>query len=102
MQESTEISSLSINNAVITGDWIFDTSEIIIEASDDDSNYSIIKAESFDSDKDHRAEISEHKVEFEPVTAQYFKVTVKTSVMPDWHPGKGRRAFIFVDEIVLN
>lgn len=102
MQESTEISSLSINNAVITGDWIFDTSEIIIEASDDDSNYSIIKAESFDSDKDHRTEISEHKVEFEPVTAQYFKVTVKTSVMPDWHPGKGRRAFIFVDEIVLN
>lgn len=102
MQESTEISSLSINNAVITGDWIFDTSEIIIEASDVDSNYSIIKAESFDSDKDHRAEISEHKVEFEPVTAQYFKVTVKTSVMPDWHPGKGRRAFIFVDEIVLN
>ena len=102
MQESTEISSLSINNAVITGDWIFDTSEIIIEASDDDSNYNIIKTESFDSDKDHRAEISEHKVEFEPVTAQYFKVTVKTSVMPDWHPGKGRKAFIFVDEIVLN
>ena len=102
MQEPTEISSLSINNAVITGDWIFDTSEIIIEASDDDSNYNIIKTESFDSDKDHRAEISEHKVEFEPVTAQYFKVTVKTSVMPDWHPGKGRKAFIFVDEIVLN
>ena len=39
---------------------------------------------------------------FDPVTAHYFRITVKLSVIPEWHPGKGNRAFIFVDEIRLD
>lgn len=103
MKEPTEVSRVEINNAVVTGDWIFDASEIVVEVSDDDKVYRQIVAEQIvDSHNDHWEAISNHTVTFNPVTAQYYKVTVKPSIMPEWHGGKGRRAFIFVDEIVLN
>ena len=101
--EATEISSAAIRNAVVTGDWIFDASEIIIEASDDNKTFNRVHAEKIDdTHTTHWQDVSSHKVTFEPVTARYFKVTVKCSTMPEWHPGKGKRAYIFVDEIELN
>ena len=103
MLQPTEISSLEIRNAVVTGDWIFDSSEITLEYSDDNSSYVTVLTETIvDENEDHRAEISTHSLSFDPVKARYFKVTVKPSVMPEWHPGSGRRAYIFVDEISMN
>ena len=103
MLQPIEISSLEINNAVVTGDWIFDTSEISIESSNDGNNYSTVATKTIiDENDEHWAEISTHQLSFEPDTARYFKVSVKCSTMPDWHPGNGRRAYIFVDEIKLN
>lgn len=31
----------------------------------------------------------------------YVEVTVRSGKLPDWHPGKGNSAFIFVDELNL-
>ena len=51
----------------------------------------------------HWEEIVNHHLTFNPVTARYFKVTIKTlDKMPVWHAGVGRKAFMFVDEIALN
>lgn len=101
--QPTEISRAEIRNAVVTGDWIFDASEIIIESSADNKTFApVIDQTVTDEHKDHWAEISTHKLTFEPVEARYFRVTVKPSLMPAWHPGKGNRAFIFVDEIRLD
>ncbi|MDD4452875.1 MAG: beta-N-acetylhexosaminidase, partial [Proteiniphilum sp.] len=87
----------------VTGDWIFDASEIIIESSADNKTFVPVVTEAVtDEHKDHWAEISSHKLSFEPVEARYFKVTVKPSLIPEWHAGKGNRAFIFVDEIRLD
>lgn len=103
MLEATEISSAEIRNAVITGDWIFDASEIVLEASDDNATFRPVYTEKTAITKtDHWSEISVHNLSFSPVTARYFKITVKPSVMPEWHPGKGKKAYIFVDEITLN
>jgi len=103
MLQPTEISSLSINNAVVTGDWIFDASEIIIESSDDKNVFNQVLSELIiDENTDHRADISTHSLTFDPVKARYYKVTVKPTIMPKWHPGSGNRAFIFVDEVSLN
>ena len=102
MLEPTEVSSLEINNAVVTGDWIFDSSEITIESSDDKSIYNLVATETISDDKDeHWADISTHSISFEPITSRYYKITVKPSLMPTWHPGSERRAYIFVDEISL-
>ncbi len=101
--QPSEISKAEVKNAVVTGDWIFDASEIIIESSADNKTFVPVVTEAVtDEHKDHWAEISSHKLSFEPVEARYFKVTVKPSLIPEWHAGKGNRAFIFVDEIRLD
>lgn len=102
MLEPTEISSAEIRNCVVTGDWIFDASEIIIEASEDNEEFNLVNSEKYiDANKDHWSDVATHTLTFDPVTARYFKVTVKPTVMPMWHPGKGKNAYIFVDEISL-
>ncbi len=103
MLQSTEVSSLTVRNAVVTGDWIFDASKIVLEASDDGSSYTLVTEETVvDVHTSHWADISVHSLSFEPTAARYFKVTVQPTTMPAWHPGSGNKAFIFVDEIQLN
>jgi len=103
MLEPTEISKAEIRNAVVTGDWIFDASEIVIESSSNDSIFTPVYREKLiDANTSHWSDIAVHSLTFEPVTARYFKVTVKPTTMPEWHPGKGNPAFIFVDEIKLD
>ncbi len=99
----TSISKAQIRTDVVTGDWIFDASEFSIESSNDGTNFTSVKSEKYnDNHSDNYSEIVTHTIQFDPVTARYFRITVQPSVMPDWHPGKGNRAYIFVDEIVLN
>ncbi|MBK5196182.1 MAG: family 20 glycosylhydrolase [Proteiniphilum sp.] len=101
--QPTEISSAEIRNTVVTGDWIFDASAITIESSTDNQSFTTVISKTISDEKsEHWSDISTHSLSFEPVTARYFKVTVRPSVMPAWHPGNGNRAFIFVDEIMLN
>lgn len=103
MLQPTEISSAEIRNCVLTGDWIFDASEITVESSDDNKTFALVKTEKItDSHTDNWQEVVTHALSFEPVTARYYKVIVKPTPMPQWHPGYGRDAYIFVDEVVLN
>lgn len=101
--ESTEISNAVIRNTVLTIDGIFDAAEIVVESSDDHQNFTKVASITIsDQNLKHWSDISVHTLTFEPVTARYFKITVKSSVMPDWHPNKGSRAFMFLDEIRLD
>jgi hypothetical protein len=37
-----------------------------------------------------------------PLKVRYLRVeAVNIGVCPDWHPGKGQKAWIFIDEIVV-
>lgn len=103
MLEPTEITTAEIRNCVLTGDWIFDASEITIAVSDDNKTFSTIKTENIShANTGHWQEIVIHSLIFNPVTARYYKIIVKPTQMPEWHPGNGKKAYIFVDEIVLN
>lgn len=103
MKEPTEISTANIRTAVVTGDWIMDAKEIVVEASNDNKKFKRIKRKFVkDTHTTHWQDIVEHSLEFKPTLARYFKVTVKTNTLPKWHAGKGRKAFLFVDEIALN
>ena len=105
MLQPTEISVADINTNVVTGDWIFDAEEIIIESSNDNENFETVDAKTgINVKKKHWEEVVNHHLAFDTaVTARYFKVTIKTlDAMPEWHSGKGRKAFLFVDEIALN
>ncbi len=103
MLQPTEISSLTVRNAVVTGDWIFDASRIALEASEDGTTYTLVAEEAItDEHSDHWADIVVHSLSFEPAAARYFKVTMQPTLMPKWHPGSGKNAFIFIDEIQLD
>jgi len=104
MLEPTGISKAEIRNAVVTGDWVFDASEITIASSNNDSVFTTVKSEKYiDANMENRSsDVVTHTLTFDPVTARYFRITVKPSIIPAWHPGKGNKAFIFVDEIVLD
>ncbi len=103
MLEPTTLSKAEIRNAVVTGDWVFDASEITIASSNNDSVFTTVKSEKYiDANMENRSDVVTHTLTFDPVTARYFRITVKPSIIPAWHPGKGNKAFIFVDEIVLD
>ena len=104
MQQPTEILKATIRNCVVTGDWIMDAEEIVIESSADGKNFTKVHSEKIVEEKTtYYSDINTHNLSFNPVTARYYKVTVKTvKSMPDWHTGKGKPAYIFVDEIALN
>ena len=104
MLQPTEISSLEFSTNVVTGDWIFDAEEVIVEVSDDNENFeTIVSEKGLNTKNEHWEEVVDHNYTFDATTARYFKVTIKTlQEMPEWHAGKGRPAYVFVDEIVLN
>ena len=50
-----------------------------------------------------RNAIVTHSLAFDPVNARYVRVSLQPETsMPDWHAGKGKPAFIFVDEVEIN
>jgi len=43
------------------------------------------------------------KLEFSPAAFLYYKITAKNiSKLPVWHPGKGEKGWLFIDEIFFN
>ena len=102
--QATEISTLDFGTNVVTGDWIFDAEEVIIESSNDNENFETVFSEKgFNVKEEHWQEVVKHHFTFDAATARYFKVTIKSlQDMPKWHTGYGQSAYVFVDEIALN
>jgi hexosaminidase len=104
--QPTEFASVSVNNNVNWGDWIFDARSLAVEVSDDGVVFTPVKAEQYEAlteaNRDERNGIQNHTLTFEPQTARYLRVIMESEKsMPEWHSGKGRPAFMFVDEIVV-
>ncbi|NLA63281.1 MAG: family 20 glycosylhydrolase, partial [Bacteroidales bacterium] len=104
MLQPTEISSVEFKTNVVTGDWIFDAEEVIVETSDDNENFeTIVSEKGLNVKNEHWQEVVNHNYTFDATSARYFKVTIKSlHEMPEWHGGKGNPAYVFVDEIALN
>ncbi len=99
---ATPVASVGLNALVITGDWIFRPSAIRVSASDDDQNYTLVKELLPEAPIAHVDAIESYRVDFETINARFIKVEVASvKKMPEWHSGKGRPAYVFVDEIVV-
>lgn len=96
----TLVSNVVFKNLVNTGDWIFDAAEIIIDKSDNNTDFNNVRTEILPNKyTSHKIELVNHNISFDPITTQYLKITIKPNILPEWHNGSGGRAFIFVDEI---
>ena len=100
---SQEVSSVTVNTSVNKEDWVFGARGVVVSVSEDGENYKEVVNENYPQMKKEDADkIYTHKLEFAATQARYVKVKVLVEAsMPEWHGAKGRRAFIFVDEVIV-
>lgn len=101
LKKPTEVSSVSLNTCVDKGSWIFDARNIEVSLSTDGINFTSVAKHSLPAmEKNSADNINTYELKFSQTKARYIKVYATSEHnIPDWHSGKGKPAFLFVDEI---
>lgn len=101
LKKETSIGKAWVRTYVEMGEEILDLRSLSVAVSADGKNYKEVKKENYPAaTKKSKNGIFTHELTFDPVSARYVKFTAKPEYsIPAWHGGKGRPAFIFVDEI---
>lgn len=101
---STAIHHIEINYLTEPRSWIFEPTEITVEISDDGINYKQIviqknNAENWNNGKG----INVFSRDFEFVKARYVRFrAINRGICPAHHPGEGGKAWVFINEIVVD
>jgi hypothetical protein len=100
---SQPIRKLSLGCIQDQGAWIFMPSEVTFFKSDDGAAFSKISTIANDVDEHQAGALTrEFSTTFKGLKCRYIKVVAKNrGVCPDWHPGAGRKAWLFADEISI-
>jgi len=103
LEPSGEVSTLSMNFLCDHVSWIFLPSEVIIEASENGTDFVTVASRKFETTGFNQDIIPVHmEYEFPPVKASKLKITARSlKKCPEWHRGAGQPSWIFVDEIVV-
>lgn len=101
----TAMQQVAFNTCVEKGSWIYDVRKVVISVSDDGVNFQNVVEKNYPAltEADENG-IKTHSFELPAgTTARYLKVlAVPETSIPDWHTvAKGKRGFLFVDEIVV-
>lgn len=98
-----QYSQVSFNVFVLKGDWIHDVRKVEISVSDDSQTFrTVAQAEYPALSQDDPDGIMNKTFDFEPQDARYLKVKASPEYsLPQWHTGKGKPSFVFVDEIAV-
>lgn len=98
------VSKIIMGCLVDVNNWIFPPQRIEVFVSDDGYNFTSVLKEDYLINKDFcKNGIRNIELKIPSVDAVYLKVVAEPlKYIPNWHPGKGTKAFLFVDEIVIN
>lgn len=105
LQETKEISSVSLGTYLVPGDYIFGLTGLEIYGSNDGSAYSKIASKTIPVlEKGSKNNVLKRDtVSFGKTKARYVRIIGKnTPVLPKWHPGAGKRTYLFLDEITID
>lgn len=86
-------------------DYIFNPQDMVVYTSEDGENFTeVARADYGLTGGVHDGNgNNEYKLSFQETSAKYLKVTAKTlEALPEWHSGKGRPGFVFIDEVMVN
>ena len=102
MEDEKEISSVSVSSCLVPGDYIFGLKGLEVHVSSDGKTYRKIASKSIPElekgSKNHVTRLDE--LSFDQTKARFVRIVGKcTPVLPSWHPGAGKKAFLFVDEV---
>lgn len=102
--EAKEVSRISVHCIENNGSWIFAPRGLHIWTSTDGKNW----VKQVDSRYPVNASMQEVKTHVlseplpKPVSCRYLKVQVESLLKnPPWHPGKGQKCWVFVDEMLV-
>jgi len=101
--EKLPLEKIKIGMLQDAASWIFYPKSVSYAFSNDGINYSENLSIEFDELKDMRAKVINRVVlPLMNIKAQFIKVKIINSKhCPDWHPNKGGKAWLFVDEISI-
>ncbi len=102
LETKTEISKVNITFLKNQASWIFLPTEIELYASGDIKEFKLIDRQIFSgSDKDLTINLKSYEYQGS-FNAQFIKVIARNmGQCPEWHPGKGENAWLFVDEVII-
>jgi hypothetical protein len=100
--KKTEFNTISINFLSNQASWIFLPYEIEVLAGNNTDHMNPIDIASFGKAIKNLT-VGKHTYEYEgKVHARYIKIIARNiGKCPEWHPGKGENAWVFVDEIIV-
>jgi hypothetical protein len=83
--------------------WIWMPAEVVVSVSTDGESFDQVSRMTSDVTEDAEGVVLRDVVaELEDTQARYVKIDAKSfGTIPEWHPGRGDGAFIFVDEIIV-
>lgn len=104
LKEPQAIHQLGIRYLSHPGSWIFPPQGFTVEVSMDGEKYERVLSETLPQlQASSSAEVKTHQVELEGVEANYIRYKViNQGRCPDWHAGKGGKAWLFLDEVFFN
>ncbi len=96
--------SVTLSTYVFKHDWIFDPVDMKVCVSENGKDFTEVASAGYETipNIDEGNGRREYTLTFPETSARYLKV-ISNSVtsLPDWHPGKGAPAFLFVDEVIV-
>ncbi|MCI0692494.1 glycoside hydrolase family 20 protein [candidate division KSB1 bacterium] len=103
LEKLTSVQRITTGFLQNSGSWIFFPTSVEYAVSDDGKAFQMLAILTHDvSPKQQDAIIKDFVFELPNVPARYVRVRAKNiGVCPAWHPGAGGKAWIFVDEIMI-
>lgn len=101
LHQPTTVARAEIRCCVDKTSWVVDTRGMEVSLSQDGKTFTTVAKKDVKPMTAEAADrIYTHRLDFVPTTARYVRLRALTErSLPDWHPGKGKPAFLFVDEI---
>ena len=102
LESLTSIKKLGISFLQNQGAWIFFPSAVEFQISKDGNIYNSVKRIQVKTEINPAYEVKEVSADIMNEKVRYVRVKAENiSVCPEWHPGAGDKAWLFIDEIVV-
>jgi uncharacterized membrane protein len=102
--DTVTISNVIVGTLLNTGGSIMPPASVEIWGGNDERHLKkITRFVPAQPGKQVPAGIKPYEINFDPVTLKYVKIIAEpVSQLPKWHPGKGKKGWLFVDEVFVN
>ena len=96
-------SSLTLSACIAKGDYVFNPLSITVSVSKNDMDFQTVAHVEYPIEGKNDPDVfKEYAVTFPETYSKYLHVTARTlEALPQWHGAKGRKGYLFVDEVIV-